>query len=414
MTLYSTGTVAVEEGSVTVTGTGTEFVANVAPGDLFVALGDGIPYPIAARTETTLTLSVPYQGVDASGLTYWIAPTQGRIVALTEATTQLLNEFAAVRDNAGAGLFGDGTISAPGMRFISDPDTGLRRTGANGMALTTGGVDAVTVTASAVTAPATLLVGTTTSAGVGAARSQVGSAAYASAGILVGSATTHWSAYASSGAEVYEAISPGSVLRMGTGTADGASFTERAVLTGTDFYPGADNTMSMGTSSRRWSTIYAGTGMINTSDEIDKDWRGALTTAELAAAKRIASEIGVYRWHAAIAEKGDAARLHVGVIAQQVAAIMVDEGLDPAAYGFFCYDEWDAIPPNEAEYVTVIDTDPETGVETTREALVRPAQPGQEAGNRYGIRPDELLFFICAAQEQRLAALESALAALEA
>ena len=71
----------------------------------------------------------------------------------------------------------------------------------------------------------------------------------------------------------------------------------------------------------------------------------------MAAARRIALELGFYQWNDAIAEKGAAgARLHFGVRAQAVWAIMADEGLiDPlvpaatpdSRYAFLCYDRWD-------------------------------------------------------------------------
>ena len=38
--------------------------------------------------------------------------------------------------------------------------------------------------------------------------------------------------------------------------------------------------------------------------------------------------------------KGDAARTHAGVIAQQVQTAMSDAGLDSSKYGFWCSDTW--------------------------------------------------------------------------
>lgn len=114
--------------------------------------------------------------------------------------------------------------------------------------------------------------------------------------------------------------------------------------------PGADNTQPFGSSSFRWSVIYAGTGTINTSDATMKALRDGtsiglnykvspLAAAEIAAAKAIVKEIGVFKWQAAIAEKGDAARLHIGLTVQRAIEIMESHGLDPWAYGFMCRDE---------------------------------------------------------------------------
>jgi len=169
--------------------------------------------------------------------------------------------------------------------------------------------------------------------------------------------------------------------------------------------PGVDNSQTLGSASFRWSVVYAGTGTINTSDARDKIWRGAPTEAELRAARRIAAELGFYQWNDAIAEKGaDGARLHFGVRAQAVWAIMADEGLiDPitegvapsSRYAFLCHDAWDAADPVEE----VRDED---------DNVLVAAQPGRPAGDRFGIRADQLALFLIAAQEARIAALEAA------
>lgn len=145
--------------------------------------------------------------------------------------------------------------------------------------------------------------------------------------------------------------------------------------------PAFDNVFRMGGAAKRWTVVYAATGTINTSDEREKEWRGGLTDAEVCAARRIAGELGFYRWIDAIAEKGDAARFHFGARAQAVWRIMADEGLIapigndglPGAtpYAFLCFDQW-------------------------------------EDSNRFGLRVDQLALFLIAAQEQRLLALEAA------
>jgi hypothetical protein len=155
------------------------------------------------------------------------------------------------------------------------------------------------------------------------------------------------------------------------------------------FFPSADNALPLGGAANRASTLYAATGSINTSDEREKTWRGVLTAPEMAAARRIALELGFYQWNDAIAEKGAAvARLHFGARAQAVWAIMADEGLiDPlvpeatpdSRYAFLCYDRWDG----DADGVA-------------------------PAGDRFGIRPDQLSLFLIAAQEARIAAMEAA------
>lgn len=163
---------------------------------------------------------------------------------------------------------------------------------------------------------------------------------------------------------------------------DGPNGTLLEVELGGAVRPGADNAQTLGSASHRWSVVYAGTGTINTSDAREKAWRGGLSDTEMRAARRIARAIGVFQWNAAIAAKGQTgARLHIGVEAQAVWAIMADEGLvDPISadgvagatpYAFLCWDRWDG-------------------------------------GDRFGVRSDQLALFIAAAQESRIAALEAA------
>lgn len=160
-----------------------------------------------------------------------------------------------------------------------------------------------------------------------------------------------------------------------------------AINTSGHFYPVADNTYSLGVSGGRATVVYAATGTINTSDADDKDWLGTGFSPELlSAAKRIAAEIGSYKWLDSIqreTEGGPAARIHFGVRAQAVWEIMADEGLiDPlqegvtpsSPYAFLCWDEVEDRPEG-----------------------------------RFGIRPDQLTVFLIAAQEARIAALEDLL-----
>jgi hypothetical protein len=106
--------------------------------------------------------------------------------------------------------------------------------------------------------------------------------------------------------------------------------------------PGADNTQTLGSAAKRWSVVYAGTGTINTSDAREKTAVKALSQAEIAAAKALAAEIGTYQFLSALASKGGAARIHVGMTVQRAIEIMQAHGLDPMRYGFICHDQWDA------------------------------------------------------------------------
>lgn len=171
---------------------------------------------------------------------------------------------------------------------------------------------------------------------------------------------------------------------------------------------GSDNAMSLGSASFRASVVYAGTGTINTSDIREKQDIRPLSVAEHAVAMRIKARMKAYRWRAAVAEKGPAARIHFGAMAQEVAEDFVAEGLDPSQYALFCYDSWEAKEAvyesweaEEAEYKTVIDG-PGAAPRTYLTKPARPAgsaliSPAVQAGDRFGLRYDELLCFLMAA-----------------
>ena len=74
MSQYKTGTATVTNGSATVTGTNTLWLANVTAGDSFTVAGDGVMYDVASvDSDTQITLSVNYAGVTAASAVYTIA-----------------------------------------------------------------------------------------------------------------------------------------------------------------------------------------------------------------------------------------------------------------------------------------------------------------------------------------------------
>lgn len=104
------------------------------------------------------------------------------------------------------------------------------------------------------------------------------------------------------------------------------------------FRPQPDGTLNLGSSGQRWATVYATTGTINTSDANEKDNVAALNDAEKATALAIKANIKRFQFKDAIKAKGSDARIHVGVIAQEVETAFKDNGLDPERYGIFCKD----------------------------------------------------------------------------
>lgn len=120
----------------------------------------------------------------------------------------------------------------------------------------------------------------------------------------------------------------------------GADTLQFQIDTAGNTYPGTDNTQTLGSASNRWSEVYAGVGVINTSDARQKTAVTPLSTAEIAAAVQISAEIGTYKLLAAVADKGGAARKHIGMTVQRAIEILNDNGLEPFSYGFICYDKW--------------------------------------------------------------------------
>lgn len=145
---------------------------------------------------------------------------------------------------------------------------------------------------------------------------------------------------------------------------------------GGNFYPFVDNAASLGSPTRRVNTVYAASGSINTSDERFKTDIREISDAEARVAQAIKGMVRAYRFRDAVAEKGDGARWHFGVIAQDIAQAFVDEGLNPLDYGVVCFDQWG----EQDEQV-----DPSTG---------QVIAPYQAAGDRWGIRYDELMMFV--------------------
>ncbi|WP_416464398.1 tail fiber domain-containing protein [Sphingomonas sp. VDB2] len=159
--------------------------------------------------------------------------------------------------------------------------------------------------------------------------------------------------------------------------------------------PVADNMTGWGSASFRWSTIYAGSGTINTSDARSKCDVGSVEATLIDAWGAVGWRR--YRFVEAVAEKGDAARWHLGLVAQQVRDAIDARLGDGAAvrWGLLCHDSWDAEPEERAEDGT----------------LVRAAR---DAGDRWGLRYDECFALEALWQRRAIAALAARLDALGA
>ncbi len=93
MVWQRSGTVAVQNGSTTVMGTGVDFAASSRVGDSFVG-PDGATYEVANVASATVISILPaYRGATVSGASYAIMPVQGYDKMLSDAFNNLNNQF---------------------------------------------------------------------------------------------------------------------------------------------------------------------------------------------------------------------------------------------------------------------------------------------------------------------------------
>lgn len=168
-----------------------------------------------------------------------------------------------------------------------------------------------------------------------------------------------------------------------TRNSGGTLATRLQITSDGQWLPGADNVQNIGYAGGRMAVIYAGTGTINTSDQREKQDIEDIPDEWLDAWREV--RWCRYRWQAAVAEKGSAARWHVGLIAQQVRDAFAARGVDAYEIGLLCFDEWHAEPARPAVTSTIVVFD-EGGGERETEVEIEPAFPGREAGSRYGLR----------------------------
>jgi hypothetical protein len=101
-----------------------------------------------------------------------------------------------------------------------------------------------------------------------------------------------------------------------------------------------DNAVDLGSSSVRFDDVYATNGTIQTSDRNLKQDIAELSDAEKRVAVAAKGLLRKYRWIDAVAEKGDNARIHFGIIAQDLEDAFTAEGLDAGRYAMFISTTW--------------------------------------------------------------------------
>ena len=247
------------------------------------------------------------------------------------------------------------TLTAGTNISISNSSGGITISSTGGSGTVTsvsgsGGSTGLTLTGGPITTSGTLTLGGT----LAAANGGTGASSLTGAGIVTTTDTQ-----TVSGAKTFSSTSNqfvGSSYKTSTGYfyGDGIIGGSTGVLLVYGAYPGTaifsgdngtwrptdDNTRALGTSVHRYTTVYAVTGTINTSDANQKQQIRELSDAEQRTAQRVKKLIRAFKWNDAVETKGEEARIHFGIIAQDVQEAFALEGLDASKYGLFCSDTW--------------------------------------------------------------------------
>lgn len=213
------------------------------------------------------------------------------------------------------------------------------------------------------------------------------------------------------------------VLRLGTASADIMQVAAGAVI------PMTDNAIDLGSASNRWGVVYAGTGTINTSDKRLKT--GIARVGDTALDAWADVEWQQFKFKEAVRSKGrEAARVHTGLVAQQVQQAFERHKLDGFALGLLCHDEWDDEHEPvfvEQEYWHEQTLEPEPGSaepRIVREKRTRMVQQldgkgkpktrlSRKAGDVFGVRYEEALAMEAALMRRTVERLEQRVRALE-
>ena len=140
----------------------------------------------------------------------------------------------------------------------------------------------------------------------------------------------------------------------------------------------------LGSYSARWKLGRFSSGITTSSDRNEKRDIEELTAAELRVAVRCKPLLRKYRRIDAYEEKGEAARIHFGIIAQDLDDAFTAEGLDAHRYAMFMEDTWYEYEGGVVSYPTLEDMPEEHRASATEHTA-------------QGVRYEQLLAFMIAA-----------------
>ena len=168
-----------------------------------------------------------------------------------------------------------------------------------------------------------------------------------------------------------------------------------------------DDAIDLGHSSNRFDDIFATNGTIQTSDQNEKQDIASATTKELNVAKKLSALFKTFRWKDKVTKKGNKARTHSGIIAQEIQSAFSAEGLDASNYGLFTSNTWWEKEVQVPEVKAVEGTNIEAKEAYTYMDIKDEKTDGYTERTRLGVRYPELFSFIFSSIEARLTALES-------
>lgn len=183
-----------------------------------------------------------------------------------------------------------------------------------------------------------------------------------------------------------------------------------------DVKPYNDNVTALGGPHNRFTTAYLGSNPIVTSNGEKKTEPVVFDDAFLDAWGDV--RYIMYQWLDAVQLKGNDARIHFGVIAQQIRDVFIahglmDENSTDCRYAVLCYDKYPRMTDTVFSHNEIVEHTDEEGNVTITEEPVYTEVVIHEEGEEWGVRPDGIFFAEAAYQRRKLERIEARLSALE-
>lgn len=185
-------------------------------------------------------------------------------------------------------------------------------------------------------------------------------------------------------------------FQIGELNSEGVSVFDRGVrISGTynSFYPLVNNSFDLGLNTRNWKDLYLTGSVISASDERLKCDIENIDERLFEACDKI--NFKQFKYKKAVEKKGENARLHIGVIAQDIIKAFESVGLNAFEYGLVCIN-YDTVKPEETR---VIDRVVEPEYDEDENEVVKPeyvesvynsVNKSEKVIEYYSVRYDEL------------------------